>query len=159
MIEYLTFLAVGLFILGLLILYILKQQVKHFGILNHKIEYYDTDKKPGQTMYAKSVSLVGKPDYIIHKDGFYIPIEHKSSRAPQHPYKNHTMQLMAYCLLVEENYDITPPGGYIKYSDYEFYIEYSPKDKEEIQLLVNEILQKKKTNEEQHCNHAAHYKN
>lgn len=155
MIEYAFFLSVCLFILGALLLYILKVRSQNYGVLKHTVTYSDSDKKPGVSLYAKSVKLVGRPDFIIEKDGLYHPVEYKSRRAPAHPFRNHTMQLMAYCLLIEENFH-TPPGGFVKYEDKEFYIEYTPQDKQEIQLLVQEILQKKQLNIEPFCPHPAH---
>src|SRR5688572_13440327 len=101
----LTFFAITafiLFVLGILLLLFISKKRSDFGILNSTKIYSDTDKNPGETLYSKTINLVGKPDYLIKEDGMIIPVEIKTGKTPKTPYLNHTMQLMAYCLLVEE---------------------------------------------------------
>lgn len=91
-------------------------RVRH-GIPKGIVVYSDLDR-PGKALFSKRYGIAGKPDYII-KDGSSnanIPVEIKSGQAYK-PYRNHVLQLAAYCLLVEENYDKPVPYGIIVYAD------------------------------------------
>ncbi len=91
-------------------------------------------------LYANDVRLVGKPDYIIEqKDGTIIPVELKSSRAPDEPYDGHVLQLAAYCLLIEENYNIRPDYGIIQYKDKTFSIDYTEELEDDLLDLLEEM--------------------
>lgn len=70
-----------------------------------------------EALYAPSVNLTGKPDYLVEKWNYLIPIEIKSCHAPAEPYRSHVLQLAAYCLLVEEACGKRPPYGLISYQD------------------------------------------
>jgi len=79
--------------------------------------YSDLDL-PGRVLFSKRYGISGRPDYII-KDAAInaiIPVEVKSGQAKK-PYWNHVLQLAAYCLLVEENYNKPVPYGLIVYAD------------------------------------------
>jgi CRISPR-associated exonuclease Cas4 len=141
---------------GIIIIWALRWRKNKFGVLSGKRVYSDTDQKPGVTLYSHTINLAGKPDYIIEgKDGF-IPVEVKSGRTPKEPYENHVMQLMSYCLLVEENYGSAPVGGFLKYPEAEFKLLYTPEAKEGIINLVKEITRLKISGEELHCKHPEH---
>lgn len=87
-----------------------------YGIPDGKVIYTDLDR-PAKALHSKKTSISGKPDYIVKGKGrSLIPVEIKSGRAKE-PYKNHIMQLAAYCYLVEENYRRPVPYGIIVYSD------------------------------------------
>ena len=79
--------------------------------------YSDLDR-PAKALFSKKLGISGKPDYIISdkRYGGLIPIEIKSGRAAK-PYRNHVLQLAAYCLLVEETYHKSVPYGIIVYAD------------------------------------------
>lgn len=145
---------------GIVFLFILSRQKKTFGILAEKRRIYqDTEKIPGENLFAKTIQLVGRPDYLI-KSGKYIePVEKKKTKAPKDQYVNNNMQLMAYCLLVEENFGIRPRGGYLQYDDKEIKFAYTKEAEEAVRLVVQEILAHKKTNKEFHCKHQYHYNN
>lgn len=162
-----VFIAITLLILcfGIIILWFLRVKEKGFGILSGKRIYVDSDRTSGITLYSETINLAGKPDYIM-KDGS-IPVEVKTtSRIPNEPYQNHVMQLMAYCLLVEENYDKAPVGGYLVYMrpggklpEKEFKILYTPEAKEAIISLAQEITELKISGQELYCHHPEHNKN
>jgi CRISPR-associated exonuclease Cas4 len=46
-----------------------------------------------------------------------IPIEVKSAFSPAVPYASHQMQLLTYCVLVEEETGARPPYGLLRYRD------------------------------------------
>lgn len=155
----LLFIAFIVIITGGILLFIVSRQKKSFGILVEGNRLYqDSQILPGETLIAKSIPLHGKPDYLVKLGKYVIPVEKKTSKAPTDQYKNNTMQLMAYCLLVEENYGIRPPGGYLKYADKELKIRYTKEAEDAVRYIVKEILDHKRTNKELHCNHPSHYK-
>ena len=49
----------------------------------------------------------------------------KSGPAPTQPYRSHTLQLAAYCLLIEETYRQRPKYGIVKYADRMFAVDYT----------------------------------
>ncbi len=88
-----------------------------YGIPHGRVIYSDLDR-PAKALFSKKLGISGKPDYIISdkRYGGLIPIEIKSGRAAK-PYRNHVLQLAAYCLLVEETYHKSVPYGIIVYAD------------------------------------------
>lgn len=149
---------------AIIIVWFLKWRQGKFGILSGNRVYSDTEKNPGVTLYSQTINLAGKPDYIIKGKEGEIPVEVKTtSRIPKEPYENHVMQLMSYCLLVEENYGKAPVGGYLQYRDpqnknpvKEFKLLYTPEAKEGVISLVREITQLKISGIEPHCKHPDH---
>jgi CRISPR-associated exonuclease Cas4 len=151
-------LLIGIIIIfvGLVFLISLLRQRQRFGILKGNRIYQDSAEFPADVLVSKKLPLRGKPDYIIKQNNVFIPIEFKSGKTPRTPYQNHIMQLMAYCLLVEENFGTRPPGGYIRYKDKEFKIAYTKQAEEAVKNLVYEVLEKKKLGEELKCKHKVH---
>lgn len=153
MLFFLIIVTLFLFSIGLVLLLYLLRQKPSFGVLNEKRLYVDTRTKPGKVSFSKSTNLIGKPDYIIKKDGFYIPVEIKSGKTPSAPYLNHTTQLIAYFFLVEESYGIRPPGGYLKYPKKEFKIAYTQEARESIVKLSDEITNLQISGVQPKCTH------
>jgi CRISPR-associated exonuclease Cas4 len=132
--------AASLLLSGILLLWLLNRKNKTFGALGAHRAYQDTLKQPGKILYAKTLNLCGKPDYIIKKDGVYIPVEEKPrAKTPYAPWPNHKIQLMAECFLVEEHYGIRPPGGVLRYKEREFWIAYTDEEKEAVRRITEEI--------------------
>lgn len=79
-----------------------------------------------EPLFAPDLQLLGKPDYLVREpNGAIIPVEVKSTRAPDEPYQSHILQLAAYCLLVEQNYGKRPFYGILQYRDRAFAIDYT----------------------------------
>jgi CRISPR-associated exonuclease Cas4 len=156
MLTYLIIFSVTLLIIGLILLFNLSKKYKNHGVLNWERVYADTESRPGEVLYSKTLNLVGKPDYLVKKGDMIFPVEIKSGKTPNTPYESHTMQLMAYCLLVEENFGIRPTGGYLKYPEREFRIAYTDQAKQSLYKLVEEISINKKTNQMLSCDHPQH---
>ncbi len=72
-------------------------------------------KKRGRPLVSKRHFLIGSPDILIEENGKKIPIEIKTGKAPFRPHFSHVMQLSAYLVLVDVNYDQRTPYGYIEY--------------------------------------------
>ena len=106
------------------ILHFLLKNAKHAkrirndkGIEEGRIDYVDALDRKEATLCGKVLNISGKPDIILELEGYYIPQEVKTGKIPRGPYFSHILQLAAYLKLVEDNYGIRPPYGYIQYGD------------------------------------------
>ena len=142
--------------LGIIFIFVFTLLEKKLGSLTGKIIYHDSTQIPGKTLRSKTIPLIGRPDYILLENGKYYPVEFKSGKTPQKPYSNHKASLMAYCLLINENYNQRPSFGILKYPDKEFKISYTVQEEELTRQLVNEIVLLKQSGEAPHCNHPEH---
>ncbi len=110
----------GLFLLLALILFWQSgRQRKAAGIPGGRIVYSDTHawgKPLAEPLYSQELGLTGKPDYLVEQKGHLIPVEVKSSRAPEAPYDSHIYQLAAYCMLVDHVRGVRPPYGLLHYT-------------------------------------------
>ena len=140
MIQLIMQLSFIILVIGLVLLVLALLQRKRLGIPDGELLYTDSEEVPGQVFFAKSIPLVGKPDYIVRQKGFIIPIERKTGKTPQQPYKNHVAQLYAYCYLIEENYGLRPPHGIIRYPDESFIVPFEHGVEEHIKQVVNELV-------------------
>lgn len=83
-------------------------------VYKEKTVYTDHATKPVKAFFSKKYGLTGKPDFILKtKDGL-LPLEIKHSEKPKQPYFSHVMQLISYCLLMEESGN-RPRYGFIRY--------------------------------------------
>ena len=62
----------------------------------------DAGAQPGTLLASERHGLHGRPDYLIRRGRQVIPVELKPGH--DRPHNSAVMQLMAYCLLVEERY-------------------------------------------------------
>lgn len=113
---------------------------RRLGSLRIRAIYEDTQQQPATVLVASTLPLHGKPDYLLKKAGMIIPVEVKTGKTPHTPYRNHVMQLLAYCLLVEETYHIRPTHGVIKYPEQEFTVPYSAVEDQALRGIVAEIV-------------------
>ena len=148
-----------LIIAGTLTLYFVKRKPTKLGVLESRPIYSDTESDPGEILYSKSLNLSGKPDYLIKENGLVIPVEIKSGKTPNMPYLNHTMQLMAYCYLVTENFSSRPAYGYLKYPNREYKLSYTADAEQSVKDVVRDIEKYKRENvEPATCIHKEHNK-
>ncbi len=132
-----------LLVLGLLMLWLSRRGRARSGLPQGRVVYTDTGGwgRLERPLFSHALRLTGKPDYLVADGADVIPVEVKSSRAPvlrlrsgqAQPYSSHTLQLAAYCLLVEQCYGRRPPYGIVKYADRTFEVDYTPE-------LENELL-------------------
>ena len=112
------------------------------GLPDGRVIYTDTGTwyANEEPLHAPDLRLTGKPDYLVEQtDGMIIPVEVKSSRAPEAPWEGHLLQLAAYCLLVEENYGIRPSYGIIQYRDTAFAIDYTADLEDDLLAVITEM--------------------
>jgi len=109
-------------------------------IYKNKSIYIDHKEKPIEALFSSKYGLVGKPDYILHtKDGL-LPLEIKHSKKPNQPYFSHVMQLVSYCLLIEEVKGTKPKYGFIQYrNEKPFSITYSENMKKRLIKIMEEM--------------------
>ena len=96
-------------------------------------------------LFSKEYRIRGKPDIIAidPETRKYIPVEYKSS-VRETPLESHVIQLVAYCLLLEEEYKTPPPYGVLIYENGRgFRILYTPEQKERLLRIVEEIREYK----------------
>ena len=119
---------VALLAAGLLLLHRADRQRQHTGLPQGHVIYADTGawNRVERPLFSRRYRLTGKPDYLLNDDGEIVPVEVKSGTAPSQPYPSHVLQLAAYCLLVEETYDVRPSHGIIRYRDQTFALDFAP---------------------------------
>ena len=66
------------------------------------------------TLFSKRLRLVGRPDRLIKQGNLVIPDEWKSSKRVS---EGHRLQLGTYFLLIEEEFGVRPPHGFIVLGD------------------------------------------
>ncbi len=103
----------GAVVAVVLIILLKRSKVPAVAYKNKSI-YSDHREKPIKALFSSEYSLAGKPDFILHtKDGL-LPLEIKNSLKPRKPYFSDVMQLISYCLLMEERGD-KPKYGFLQY--------------------------------------------
>ena len=128
--------ALLLIIFGLIILWLGRRSQVEAGLPIGRVIYSDTSgwqsiEKP---LFSRQFRLTGKPDYVVQHGRDIIPVEVKSSPAPNDgPRRSHVLQLAAYCLLIEEAYRQRPKYGIVKYADRMFAVDYT--DALQVELL------------------------
>jgi len=112
------------------------------GLPEGDVIYTDTGawRANHDVLHVAQLRLVGKPDYLVEQsDGLIIPVELKSSPAPDVPWEGQLLQLAAYCLLVEANYGVRPPYGILQYQDRAFAVDYTDELEADLLDLLEEM--------------------
>jgi CRISPR-associated exonuclease Cas4 len=91
-------------------------------------------------LFSKKYGLKGKPDYILERDGRYIPVELKTGNTPSHPFFSHIVQVGVYCLLIEDEYGDCP-YGVIRYGEREFEVGLDQRLKNTIEEIKGKMLE------------------
>jgi len=107
-----------------------------YRIPEGKITYTDLDK-PAKALYSRRFNLAGKPDYIVKRDGGYIPVEVKNTEAGR-PYDSHIMQLASYCLLLEDS-GKKVPFGLLAYNNGQFKIPFDDSLRNRVKGILETI--------------------
>jgi len=105
----------------------------------NKTAYSDHREKVSKAFYSSKYDLTGKPDYILHTKDGPLPLEIKNTKRPKKPYFSHVMQLVSYCLLMEED-GKKPKYGFIQYKGGKaFSVSYTDKMKEKLISIMNKM--------------------
>ncbi|HMA35875.1 MAG TPA: PD-(D/E)XK nuclease family protein [Chloroflexia bacterium] len=110
------------------------------GLPRARVVYTDTGarQRASESLFSRRYGLVGKPDYLLEAAGGLIPVEVKPTRRAPAPHAGDVLQLLAYCLLVEETTG-RPPYGLIRYADTTFQIDYSDAARAHLLAAVDAI--------------------
>ena len=120
--------AIILLCCALLFIWLGRRIHRNSGLPDGRVVYADTAgwDRVRNPLFSERLHLSGKPDYLVRKGPFYVPVEVKSGAMPAGgAYTSHQLQLAAYCLLAEENCGARPTHGLIKYDDGVHTMEYS----------------------------------
>ena len=79
----------------------------------------------GQPLYSPRYRLTGTPDYLVSTPSGLVPVEVKPTRTESEPRQSHLLQVLAYCLLIEETEGHKPPYGLLRYSSETFRVDYN----------------------------------
>jgi len=142
-------LAALMFVIALAALWLSGRQRKSSGLPAGRIISSDTSRwgKVEKPLYDPISGLTGKPDYLIEENGVFIPVEVKSSRAPNLPHDSHIYQVAAYCLLVERTYTKRPPYGLLRYRDKTFSIDFTRVLQHELEDMLEAMRNQEKRGE------------
>ena len=112
---------------GLFLLWSARRRRRQTGVPVGQVVYDDTGawQECPRPLYSRRYLLAGKPDYIVAQGENLIPVEVKPRRTAAKPYLSDVLQLAAYCLLIEDNFDRAPPYGILKYATDTFPVEYT----------------------------------
>lgn len=109
--------------LGVVLLVLGRRARRETGLPAGEVVYSDTSgwQRVEEPLISRRHGLVGRPDYLVKVrekgQDHTIPVEVKSRKCPPAPDEGHVLQLAAYCLLVEEQFNATPPYGLLRYAD------------------------------------------
>jgi CRISPR-associated exonuclease Cas4 len=126
--------AIIIFLNAIRIRFSIKDNKKSLGIPDGKILYSDLNT-PAKPFFSKRSRLVGKPDYIVKKNNFYIPVEVKSGLNP-HPHRSNLLQLAAYCQIFEDIFGEFVSEGILVYNNQKHIIPFDPKLRFELGLNI-----------------------
>lgn len=91
---------------------------------------------------SKKLKLQGVLDCVIRSGGEYIPVDYKNMESNKgKPWIDHKYQLVAYALLLEENYNTVVKRGYINYipEKLAIKIDITPTLKTHIKRIITQI--------------------
>ena len=120
--------AVGLLAIGLAAIFFFGSiRVRHrTGLPAGRVLHSDMGEgRPGKPLYSPRYGLAGTPDYIVETPEGPVPMEVKPGRTEQEPHESHLLQVLAYCLLLEETEGKPPPHGLLRYKHETFRVDYN----------------------------------
>ena len=119
---------------------LLQERHRALGLPLGELVYEDADGQ-GETLSSSQYPLAGKPDYVVKlPDGRPVPLELKLNvEDASAPYSNHIVQIGAYCLILEDYFELPPTHGILRYADREFTVEYTPALRKKIIRMLVEM--------------------
>lgn len=137
-----------LVVLGALWILVGRWERRRAGIPGGQVVYRDLAEQDGTMLRARTLPLHGRPDLLLRHGHAVVPVEVKPGHTPAQPHESHVLQLLAYCLLVAEDYGTRPPHGVLRYPAREFVIPYTPDAEAQLRRLVREICAAKHAQQE-----------
>jgi CRISPR-associated exonuclease Cas4 len=133
--------ALALLGLGVVLLMLKRRGQEAIGMPEGEPIYMDTTEEPGKILRSQRYGLSGKPDFLLRQGSSIVPVEAKTGKTPRQPQPGHVLQLMAYCVLVEENYGVRPEYGIVRYTEQQFVVEFTPEREQELLAVLWEMQQ------------------
>jgi CRISPR-associated exonuclease Cas4 len=111
------------------------------GLPEGKVVYSDTGATeiPPRPLYSPRYGLTGKPDYLLATRQGLVPVEVKPTRDDREPRESHLMQVLAYCLLLEESEGKPPPYGLLRYRNDTFKVDYNDDTRAHVIAVLQEM--------------------
>jgi CRISPR-associated exonuclease Cas4 len=94
---------------------------------------------PGRPLYSARYGLAGTPDYIVRTGRGLVPVEVKPGRTEDEPHESHLLQVLAYCLLLEETEGKRPTYGLLRYSNNTFQVDYNNETRAYLISVLDEM--------------------
>ena len=134
------FVAVVLVVLAVVMLARSARLREESGLPEGKITQSDTGiEERGKPLFSARYGLTGTPDYIVSTSRGPVPVEVKPTRTDSEPRESHLLQLLAYCLLIEDTQGKKPPYGLLKYSTNTFKVDYNSKTRAHLLEAMEQI--------------------
>ena len=96
-----------------------------------------------QEMYSEKYRIHGKVDEILFiEGGSAAPLDYKYAQYKDKIYRTYKIQSAMYALMIMDNYNVEVNRGYIVYTRSKSYlaeIEFTKKDFDEVENIVNDI--------------------
>ena len=127
-----------------------EKELRRKGAILYSKELENAEKFFRVPLTSKKLRLQGTIDCIIKFGNEYIPIDYKNMESNKgKPWTDHKYQLVAYALLIEENYQAIVKRGYINYIPEKLAvkIDITPTMKTHVKRIltqIEEIIQKEK---------------
>jgi CRISPR-associated exonuclease Cas4 len=93
----------------------------------------------GKPLYSARYGLAGTPDYIVDTNHGPVPVEVKPGRTEEEPHESHLLQVLAYCLLLEERDGKYPPYGLLRYKTDTFRVDYNRETRSYLLSVLEEM--------------------
>lgn len=99
------------------------------------------DGPDARTLVSRRHRLAGRPDYVTREKGVLVPVEVKSRGLGPNgrPYDSERAQLLAYCLLAEEEFGGTVSHGVLEYRGWRVPVPFGERERREIVALLAEM--------------------
>lgn len=111
---------------------------KRAAVLPGEVVYRDTDG--ARTLVSRRHRLAGRPDYITREKHGLVPVEVKSRACgPRGPHPGERAQLLAYCVLAEEEFGGRVVRGVLQYRDRSVSVPFRDRERREIAALLAEM--------------------
>ena len=126
------------------------KEFRRKGAILYSKEFKNAEKFFRVVLTSKKFRFHGMVDCIIKVGDEYIPVDYKNMESNRgKPWIDHKYQLVAYAILIEENYQTTVKKGYINYIPEKLIIkiDLTPTIKTHVKRIltqIKEIIQKEK---------------
>jgi CRISPR/Cas system-associated exonuclease Cas4 (RecB family) len=125
--------------LGVLVLLIWLFLRRRVAVLPGEVVY--RDGPDAETLLSHHHRLAGRPDYVTREKRGLVPVEVKSRALGERgrPYDSERAQLLAYCLLAEEQLGGPVSHGLLHYRDRSVRVAFGDRERQEITSLLAEM--------------------